>query len=132
MSEDLRIRLLVVDDEESIRRLCMTVGEALGFVCLQAENGEAAMALLEEQPTHMILTDLVMPVMSGAELLRELAARGDRTPTVMLTGFGTLDQAISMVHNLKAFWYLEKPVQIGVLRTLLERAVQQHDLVAET
>jgi DNA-binding NtrC family response regulator len=83
-------------------------------------------------PVSVILTDLVMPVMSGAELLRELAARGDRTPTVMLTGFGTLDQAISMVHNLKAFWYLEKPVQPGVLRTLLDRAIQQHDLVAET
>ncbi len=50
MTEDLRIRLLVVDDEQSIRRLCMTVGEALGFVCMEAESGEAALALLEEQP----------------------------------------------------------------------------------
>ena len=57
--EDLRIRLLIVDDEQSIRKLCVTVGEALGFVCLEAESGESALALLEEQPAHMILTDTV-------------------------------------------------------------------------
>jgi CheY-like chemotaxis protein len=48
-TEDLRIRLLIVDDEQSIRKLCVTVGEALGFVCLEAESGESALALLEEQ-----------------------------------------------------------------------------------
>ena len=49
MSEDLRIRLLIVDDEQSIRRLCVTVGEALGFVCLEAASGESALAVLEQE-----------------------------------------------------------------------------------
>jgi CheY-like chemotaxis protein len=57
--EDLRVRLLIVDDEQSIRKLCMTVGEALGFICLEAESGDSALALLEEQPVHMILSDMV-------------------------------------------------------------------------
>ena len=47
MSEDLRIRLLIVDDEQSIRRLCMTVGEALGYTCMEANSGETALALLD-------------------------------------------------------------------------------------
>ena len=38
--EDMRVRLLIVDDEQSIRKLCVTVGEALGFICLEAESGE--------------------------------------------------------------------------------------------
>ena len=42
--EELRVRLLVVDDEQSIRKLCMTVGEALGFICLEAESGESALS----------------------------------------------------------------------------------------
>ena len=125
-------RVLVVDDDTSERSDLAEMASALGFQVTTAGNGREALEKLTAMPVSVILTDLVMPVMSGAELLRELAARGDRTPTVMLTGFGTLDQAISMVHNLKAFWYLEKPVQPGVLRTLLERAIQQHDLVAET
>ncbi|HSY65359.1 MAG TPA: response regulator, partial [Terriglobales bacterium] len=72
MSDDLRIRLLIVDDEQSIRRLCMTVGEALGFTCMEANSGETALTLLEEQPAHMILTDMVMPNMSGLEFLEKV------------------------------------------------------------
>ena len=59
--EDLRVRLLIVDDEQSIRKLCITVGEALGFICLEADSGESALTLLEEQPVHMILSDMVIP-----------------------------------------------------------------------
>ena len=71
-SGDFKIRLLIVDDEQSIRKLCMTVGEALGLVCLEAESGEAALAVLEEQPTHMVLTDMIMPHMSGLEFLEQV------------------------------------------------------------
>jgi len=45
----------------TIRRLCITVGESLASFCLEAESGDAALALLEEQPVHMVLTDMVMP-----------------------------------------------------------------------
>ena len=125
-------RVLVVDDDVGQRSDLSEMVSALGFQVMTAGNGREALVRLAAMPASVILTDLVMPLMSGAELLKELAARGDRTPTIMLTGFGTLDQAISMVHDLKAFWYLEKPVQPGVLRTLLYRAIQQHDLVKET
>ena len=73
----------------------------------------------------------MMPRMDGVALLKELAARGDRTPTVVLTAFGSVDQALALVHDLRAFWYLEKPVQPGVVRILLERAIQQGQLVRE-
>jgi CheY-like chemotaxis protein len=62
----------MVDDEQSIRKLCMTVGEALGFICLEADSGESALTLLEEQPVHMILSDMVMPHMSGLEFLEKV------------------------------------------------------------
>jgi DNA-binding NtrC family response regulator len=83
-------------------------------------------------PVNAILTDLMMPGMDGIALLKELATRGDRTPTIALTAFGSIDRAISIVHDLKAFWFLEKPVQPGVMRALLERAIQQSHLVEET
>ena len=89
------------------------------------------LAKLATTPANAILTDLMMPGMDGMALLKELAARGDRTPAIVLTGFGSVDQAISFVHDLKAFWFLEKPVQPGVVRTLLERAIQQNELVKE-
>src|SRR6267154_2125633 len=52
--------LLIVDDEQSIRKLCVTVGEALGFICMEAESGDSALALLEEQPAHMVTQSLRM------------------------------------------------------------------------
>src|SRR4029077_5963618 len=106
--------------------------EALGFQVAAAADGREALEKLASFPANVILTDLMMPHMDGSSLLKELAARGDRTPTIVLTAFGSIDRAISMVHDLKAFWFIEKPVQPAILRTLLERAIQQSHLVEET
>jgi DNA-binding NtrC family response regulator len=131
VSEDLRIRLLVVDDEESIRRLCMTVGEALGFVCLQAENGEAALALLEEQPTHMILTDLVMPQMSGLEFLERVKKMTPRTEVAVMTGHGSVETAVQAM-KLGAYDYIAKPFSpLEELRLFLRRMAEKVRLVEE-
>jgi len=105
---------------------------AFGFEVATAEDGREALEKLASFPANAILTDLIMPGIDGIELLQELSARGDRTPTIVFTAFGSIDKAISIVHDLKAFWYLEKPVQPGVMRALLERAIQQSRLVEET
>ncbi len=124
-------QILVVDDDDTQRSDLAEMVRSLGFQTETAADGGEALEKLAHFSANAILTDLVMPGMDGIALLKELAARGDRTPAIVLTGFGSIDQAISFVHDLKAFWFLEKPVQPGVLRTLLERAVQQSDLLSE-
>ena len=57
-------------------------------------DGQEALDLQAEQPADVILTDLMMPRMDGFELLRKLEERGDRTPTIVLTGFGSIEKAI--------------------------------------
>src|SRR6266704_1783461 len=94
VSDDIRIRLLIVDDEQSIRRLCMTIGEALGFICMEAESGESALALLEEQPAHISLTDMVMPNMSGLEFLERVKRMLPRTEVAGMTGHGSVETAV--------------------------------------
>ena len=106
--EDLRIRLLIVDDEQSIRKLCVTVGEALGFVCLEAESGESALALLEEQSVHMVLTDMVMPHMSGLEFLEKVKKLLPRTEIALMTGHGSIETAVQAM-KLGAYDYITKP-----------------------
>jgi CheY-like chemotaxis protein len=98
---------------------------SFGFDVTTAGDGQEALEKLEVSAPNAILADLVMPRMDGFALLKELGRRGDQPPTIILTAMGSVDHAISMVHDLKAFWFLEKPVQPGVLRTLLERAIQQ-------
>jgi DNA-binding NtrC family response regulator len=122
----------VVEDDAQQRLDLAEIVESLGYRVTTAADGREALVKLAIEPVSAILTDLVMPGMDGAAFLKELAARGDRTPAVVLTGFGSVDQAISFVHDLKAFWFLEKPVQPGIVRTLLERAVQQCQLVKQT
>src|SRR5260370_25567110 len=127
----MRAHILGVEDDAQQRADLAQIVSYLGYEVTTAADGGEALSKLASLPVSAILTDLVMPGMDGVALLKELAARGDRTPAVVLTGFGSIDQAISFVHDLKAFWFLEKPVQPGVVRTLLERALQQNQLLKE-
>jgi len=129
--EDLRIRLLIVDDEQTIRKLCSTVGEALGFVCLEAESGESALALLEEQSVHMILTDMVMPHMSGLEFLERVKKLLPRTEVALMTGHGSIETAVQAM-KLGAYDYITKPFSpLEELRLFLRRMAEKVRLVEE-
>ena len=131
MSDDLRIRLLIVDDEQSIRRLCMTVGEALGFTCMEANSGETALALLEEQPAHMILTDMVMPNMSGLEFLEKVKKLLPRSEVAVMTGHGSIETAVQAM-KLGAYDYIGKPFSpLEELRLFLRRMAEKVHLVEE-
>ena len=131
MSDDLRIRLLIVDDEQSIRKLCMTVGEALGFACMEADSGESALALLEEQPAHIILTDMVMPNMSGLEFLERVKRLIPRTEIAVMTGHGSVETAVQAM-KLGAYDYISKPFSpLEELRLFLRRMAEKIRLVEE-
>ena len=125
-------RVLIVDDDEQQRLGLAEMVKSMGYVAETAADGEDALEKLGAGPVDVITTDLMMPRMDGFQLLRTLLERGDLTPAIVLTGFGSIDQAISIVHDLAAFWFLEKPVQAKVLATLLERAIRHNNLVKET
>src|SRR6266568_5677065 len=131
MKPHLEIRFLVVDDEESIRRLCMTVAQGLGFICMEASTGEAALALLEEQPAHIILTDLVMPRMSGLEFLEKVRRILPRVEIAVMTGHGSVETAVQAM-KLGAYDYISKPFSpLDELRLFLRRMAEKVRLVEE-
>jgi len=131
VNENLGIRLLIVDDEQSIRKLCSTVGEALGFTCLEASSGETALALLDEQPAHMILTDMVMPNMSGLEFLERVKKLFPRTEVAVMTGHGSVETAVQAM-KLGAYDYISKPFSpLEELRLFLRRMAEKILLVEE-
>jgi two-component system, NtrC family, response regulator AtoC len=131
VSDDLKIRLLIVDDEQSIRRLCRTVGESLGFACLEADSGDSALALLEEQPAHMVLTDMVMPRMSGLKFLEQVKKLLPRTEVAVMTGHGSIETAVQAM-KLGAYDYITKPFSpLEELRLFLRRMAEKVRLVEE-
>jgi DNA-binding NtrC family response regulator len=116
-------RILIVDDDERQRTALAAMLADCDFDTQVAVDGQEALERLAAFNADVIVTDLVMPRMDGFELLRHLKGRGDLTPAIALTGFGSTERALSAVHDLKAFWYLEKPVEPRAFKTLLERAV---------
>lgn len=132
VSKPAPARILVVDDDHRERLALSTMIGAMGYVAVTASDGEEALEKLGSESFEVIVTDLMMPKMDGFGLLRSLLDRGDLTPAIVLTGFGSMDKAISVVHELRAFWFLEKPAQSAALATLLDRAVRYKNLVLET
>ncbi|MBM3813283.1 MAG: sigma-54-dependent Fis family transcriptional regulator [Acidimicrobiia bacterium] len=124
-------RVLVVDDEENQRQGLAGMIRGWGFVTETAGDGQEALEKLVEFPAHVVLTDLMMPRMDGYELLRRLNAQGSRLPAIVITAFGNIETALQTMHELGAFWFLEKPIQAQSLRFLLERASQQTRLQEE-
>jgi two-component system, NtrC family, response regulator AtoC len=131
VTEPFDIRFLVVDDEESIRRLCVTVAQGLGFTCMEAGTGEDALALLEEHPAHIILTDLVMPRMSGLEFLERVRKILPRAEIAVMTGHGSVETAVQAM-KLGAYDYIAKPFSpLEELRLFLRRMAEKIRLVEE-
>src|SRR3979490_2569412 len=131
MTQDTRVRLLIVDDEQTIRRLCMTVGESLGYACLEAESGEAALLLLDEQLVHMVLTDMIMPGMSGLEFLEQVKRAHPRVEIAVMTGHGSVETAVQAM-KLGAYDYISKPFSpLDELRLFLRRMAEKIQLVEE-
>lgn len=125
-------RILIVEDDEPQRQLLSDLLSAGGYETGTATDGLDALEKLETFDPDVILTDLNMPRMDGFELMTELRRRDSNTPVIAFTGFGSVEKAVEIVHDLKAFWFLEKPVKLGVLVPLLERALSQHHLLRET
>ena len=97
-----------------------------------AAHGQEALERLNTFRADVIVADLVMPRMDGFELLRHLKERGDLTPAIVLTAFGSMEKALAAVHDLKAFWYLEKPVEPRAFKILLERAIRHKRSLQKT
>ncbi|MGB6823138.1 MAG: response regulator, partial [Candidatus Acidiferrales bacterium] len=130
MSNDLRIRFLVVDDEPSIRKLCMTIGDKLGFICSEAESAEVALATLETQAADVVIADLKLPQMSGVNLLREIKRILPGVEVAIMTGHGTIESAVDAM-KVGAYDYIEKPFRVEKLRLLLQRMAEKIRLVNE-
>jgi DNA-binding NtrC family response regulator len=99
-----------------------------GYTVESAADGQEALEKLESFAARAIVTDLKMPRIDGLELLQRLKTQGGSPPVIMLTAHGDLETHITAIHDLGAFWFLEKPVRTAALRLLLDRALQQSRL----
>jgi len=117
-------RLLVVDDERIARTNLEYVLTKEGYRVQTAANGLEALALMEKAPYDMVLTDLKMDKMDGNQLLEASKRMNPDTDVVMITGFATVDSAVSALRKGAAH-YLPKPIQIDELRKTIREILDR-------
>ena len=119
--------ILVAEDDPSVRRLLAWLLSSEGYRVDQAEDGEAATALLRTAPFDLVITDLLMPRCDGMALLQRIKAQDADLPVLLLTAHSSVQGAIDAI-RLGAFDYIEKPIDHDRLRTAARNAVAQRQL----
>ena len=117
-----QLKVLIVDDEASQRTGLAAMLSAWGMKPETAGDGNEALAKLTSFAADVIITDLNMPGLDGFGFLEKLREAGDMPPTIVLTAFGSTEMAVKSVHELGAYWFVEKPIQPATLEVLLRRA----------
>ena len=113
-------KLMLVDDEEGIRRFLGLSLEDLGYEVATAENGQIALEIFKDFEPAIVLTDIKMPVMDGIELLRQIKILSPETEVLIITGHGDLELAIEALKN-QAADFITKPINNDVLEISLGR-----------
>jgi DNA-binding NtrC family response regulator len=126
----MTFKILVVDDEKNIR---MGLGKSLemeGYEVYLAENGNEAIKEMLKTSIDLVVSDLKMPGMSGEELLKKITTSYPTVPVIILTGHGTVENAVNSMRN-GAFDFLTKPVNLDRLGLLVKRALSTRRLIVE-
>ncbi len=121
-------RLLVVDDEESLRITTAAILEREGYVVDTASSGDEAISLLQETDYDLVLTDLHMEGGDGLSVLAEIRRQAPLTISVVLTGFASVESAIAALQE-GAYDYLVKPCDIDSMRHTIRRGVEHRRLM---
>ncbi|PKL25527.1 MAG: transcriptional regulator [Spirochaetae bacterium HGW-Spirochaetae-3] len=123
----MKFTILIVDDEKNIRE---GLGEYLrldGYDVELAADGKEGVQAADRGDVDLVITDLRMPGLSGGELLRHVASRYPSVPVIVLTGHGTVEDAVDAMRN-GAYDFITKPVNLDHLSILVKRALERREL----
>lgn len=122
--------LLVVDDEQSQREALRGFLQKKGYAVLSAENGTQAVSTIQKETVDLVLTDLRMPGMDGLRLLQETKKINPEIIVIVMTAFGEIETAIQSIKEGAAD-FINKPLNLGQLEVIIEKALERKQLVSE-
>jgi two-component system response regulator AtoC len=123
-------RILVVDDEENMRRILELALMGMGHEVVQATDGQEALDQLAESAFDLVLTDLRMPHLDGLGLLQALRERGENMPVIVLTAHGTVQSAVEAM-KLGAVDYIIRPFEMSTVELAVTRALAMEQVQRE-
>jgi DNA-binding NtrC family response regulator len=119
MTETKQARILIVDDDETIRKSIITVLEKNGYLAETAENGRAAIRKSVKGVYNLALIDIRLPDMDGLQLLTSLKETSPKMVKIIITGYPSLQNAVEAV-NKGADGYIVKPIKMGELLAMMK------------
>ena len=120
-------KILVVEDEESVREVISEFLTGWGYETVLAENGQKGLELFRSQSFAMVVTDIRMPVMDGLTMLKSIRKEDAKIPIIVVTGYPTVDSAVeSLVEG--ADYYLVKPVNIDDFKAKIDKAFEKRKI----
>lgn len=122
--------ILIIDDDQNQRKTLTDIVAAKGYETLVAADGAAGLAVLQENPVNLVLTDLGLPDISGIDILSKVKTLYPDIQVIILTGIATVDSAVEAT-NLGAFSYLRKPYDIDQLLLQIQRALEKQRVEEE-
>jgi DNA-binding NtrC family response regulator len=128
LAKEWNSNLLIVDDEELILDLLTRQLRDEGYNILTASSGESALQLVKTHQVGVIVSDQVMPGMDGLSFLCKVRQIDDGIALIMLTGNGTLGNALEAINELKVFSYIVKPFSAHVIRTTIRDAFKHYEM----
>jgi len=123
-------RILVVDDDDSLRRVLQVQLEQDGYSVVSAPSAQQALSLLQMRAFDLVITDLKMPGLSGIEVLKQVKSKYPETVVIVLTAFGTVETAVEAM-KAGAYDFLTKPVHPDELSLVVARALDHLRLIEE-
>ena len=123
----MKAKLLVVDDEVNIREGLQKALALDGYDVEVAQDGQEALDKIDEGGVDLVITDLRMPRVSGEELMKEAISRYPYIPVIILTGHGTIENAVDAMRN-GAYDFITKPLNIDKLSLIVNRALENSSL----
>jgi len=123
-------RILLIDDDKNLRTVLAFALKEKGYAIATAADGREGLEQVEAAAPAVILCDLKMPGMDGMTFLKTLRERGDDTPVIVITAFGSIESAVEAM-RAGADDYVTKPVNRDVLQLAIERALKQRRLLDE-
>jgi DNA-binding NtrC family response regulator len=121
------LHVLVVDDDEAVRKACCQIAKGMGFAVIGADSATAARAILKHQRIDLLLLDLKLPGGGGLPLLEQVKTLHPDTTVIVMTAFATVSSAVEAM-RIGAGDYLTKPFAMEELTAVLERAAQLHKM----
>ena len=115
-------RIIVVDDEDLLREFLVDLFEREGYTVRSTTNPREALRMVDEEGFDLLVTDIKMPEMDGLELLRRVRASHPDLPVVMMTGYGSADNAIQAL-NLGAFNFVRKPFAVEEILKVVRKGL---------